>query len=155
MQDQLPGLRAQALHLDAAYRSLESARRMLTDAWIKCDCTLCVAERGQECPLFKLSAPLSVARQELWDAGANGIAGPDYYTIAIPFTAQHATEWHPTTDSGPFAVLTRGAFHTLSEARAWGIKYLNKLAPTAWTIRSVTFDHEAESDRFVDVEVHP
>lgn len=73
MQKQLPEARAQALHLDAAYRSLEAARRMLTDAWIACDCPLCVAERGQECPLFRLSAPLSVARQELWGAGVNGV----------------------------------------------------------------------------------
>jgi hypothetical protein len=41
-----------------------------------------------------------------------------YYTVLVPFS-ERPTQWHPTTSTGPFAVLTRGAFRTRAEAVAW------------------------------------
>jgi hypothetical protein len=42
-----------------------------------------------------------------------------YYGLFLSFTNTHATKWHPTTSTGPFAVLTRGAFDTEREALLW------------------------------------
>jgi hypothetical protein len=49
-----------------------------------------------------------------------------YYTVRIPYTLAGATEWHPTTSTGPFSVLTRGAFKTAKAARAWATKHLGR-----------------------------
>ena len=46
-----------------------------------------------------------------------------YYTVRIPFSNK-PTQWHPTTSSGPFSVLTRGAFKSVKEAEAWADKHL-------------------------------
>lgn len=44
-----------------------------------------------------------------------------YYTIVLYYLPphEHPTVWHPTTPTGPFAVLTRGAFLTEADAREW------------------------------------
>jgi hypothetical protein len=48
-----------------------------------------------------------------------------YYSVLIPYVPRlFATEWHPTSDSGPFAVLSRGCFGSESEAIEWGRKHL-------------------------------
>ena len=44
-----------------------------------------------------------------------------YFTILVPWVApEFRTEWHPTEKTGPFAVLSRGAFKTEDEAVRWG-----------------------------------
>lgn len=48
-----------------------------------------------------------------------------YYTCIVPYVGpEHATQWHPTTNVGPFATLSRGAFATESDAIAWGKAHL-------------------------------
>jgi hypothetical protein len=43
-----------------------------------------------------------------------------YWTIEIPYQAQFAAHpFMPRNSSGPFSVLTRGAFRTNAEAVAW------------------------------------
>jgi hypothetical protein len=51
-----------------------------------------------------------------------------YYTVVIPYTLQHRTEWHPTEGT----TLTRGAFDTHEEAMMWARTHLG---PTEWSIR--------------------
>ena len=46
-----------------------------------------------------------------------------YYTIRIPWSNK-PTQWHPTDKTGPFSVLTRGAFKTWEAAYAWAEKNL-------------------------------
>lgn len=46
-----------------------------------------------------------------------------YFTVLVPWSAT-PTEWHPTEDTGPFAVLTRGAFRNEDDARYWAITHL-------------------------------
>ena len=58
----------------------------------------------------------------------------DYFTIAIPYTPTGRTLWHPTEPSGPFAVQSRGAFATESEARDWAER---ELGDTTYAIRQV------------------
>lgn len=49
-----------------------------------------------------------------------------YYTVLIPYVApRFATPWHPTTNEGPFATLTRGAFPTQDAAIEWAQSRLN------------------------------
>lgn len=48
-----------------------------------------------------------------------------YYSLLIPFVASGATQWHPTEATGPFAVLSRGAFDTRELAKAWAHANLN------------------------------
>lgn len=49
-----------------------------------------------------------------------------YYTVCIPWVPYpHATEWHPTDPTGPFAVLTRGAFPTYDAAIDWARTHLD------------------------------
>lgn len=58
-----------------------------------------------------------------------------YWTIHIPWVPRKfSTQWHPTDESGPFAVLSRGAFLTRNEAIDWGL--LN-LAGCPYTIVKV------------------
>lgn len=47
----------------------------------------------------------------------------DYYTVRIPFS-ERPTMWHPTENTGPFAVLTRGAFRDENEAHEWAREHL-------------------------------
>lgn len=62
-----------------------------------------------------------------------------YFTVVIPHTLQHRTEWHPTEDHGPFKVLTRGAFDTHEEAMMWARTHLG---PTEWSIvRDASYLH--------------
>ncbi len=43
-----------------------------------------------------------------------------YWTVEIPYQAEHTSNpWMPTNSSGPFSVLTRGAFLTNKEAVDW------------------------------------
>lgn len=45
---------------------------------------------------------------------------PKMYTVVIPWVPlMQATIWHPTEQFGVWSVLTRGAFKTRAEARAW------------------------------------
>lgn len=46
-----------------------------------------------------------------------------YYTILIPWS-DTPTEWHPTEKTGPFAVLSRGAFWRETDAHAWAAEHL-------------------------------
>ena len=41
------------------------------------------------------------------------------FTVAIPYVAVGATEWHPTKSTGPFSVVSRGSFQTRRAARRW------------------------------------
>lgn len=56
----------------------------------------------------------------------------EYWTVVIPYTAHGATEWHPTEATGPFSKLSRGAFKTRTEARAWARRHLGR---TKFTLR--------------------
>ena len=71
-----------------------------------------------------------------------------YYTVRIPYVATGATEWHPTTDTGPFNQLTRGAHRSLEAARAWANEHL---AGHPYTVALVEYDPTAESDRVTTV----
>ena len=42
-----------------------------------------------------------------------------YHSVAIPYTAENPTHWHPTV---PGMTVTRGAFETKAEADAWASK---------------------------------
>ena len=46
-----------------------------------------------------------------------------YWTVRIPWS-DAPTGWHPTDRTGPFAVLTRGAFATKREAHEWARTHL-------------------------------
>lgn len=48
-----------------------------------------------------------------------------YYTVVVPWVGSGATQWHPTDKTGPFCILTRGAFETEAEAIDWGREHLN------------------------------
>jgi len=48
---------------------------------------------------------------------------PIYYSLSIPHSST-PTEWHPTEATGPFAVLSRGAFATEAEAHEWARTHL-------------------------------
>lgn len=41
-----------------------------------------------------------------------------YHSVLIPFS-DCPTRWHPTESTGPFKVLSRGAFATREDAHAW------------------------------------
>lgn len=64
------------------------------------------------------------------------LANLKYHNILIPFEPdpRKRTIWHPVTDSGPFAVLSRGAFDSETEAHEWAAKHLNG---TAYTVRLI------------------
>lgn len=49
-----------------------------------------------------------------------------YFTVVIPFEKDphKRTVWHPTDMTGPFAVLTRGAFTLARNAHAWALTHL-------------------------------
>ena len=49
---------------------------------------------------------------------ANLLATAAYYTVRIPY-AEYGTKWHPTDESGPYSVLTRGTFATTELAHDW------------------------------------
>ena len=42
-----------------------------------------------------------------------------YHSVVIPYVEKDATEWHPKDDSGPFSVISRGAFASEQEAHRW------------------------------------
>jgi hypothetical protein len=46
-----------------------------------------------------------------------------YYSVHIPFS-KTPTEWHPTSSTGPFAVLSRGKFSTVQQAHDWAQEHL-------------------------------
>lgn len=48
---------------------------------------------------------------------------PVYYSVHVPWSDK-PTQWHPTEKTGPFAVLTRGAFPTEELAHAWATENL-------------------------------
>lgn len=41
-----------------------------------------------------------------------------YHSVLIPYS-EDPSIWHPTESTGPFAVLTRGAFDTVTQAHEW------------------------------------
>lgn len=50
---------------------------------------------------------------------------PVYFTCVVPFVPlAFRTEWHPTTNTGPFRTLHRGAFASEAEAIEWGKAHL-------------------------------
>ena len=49
--------------------------------------------------------------------------GIDYYTVLIPWS-DTPTPWHPIEKTGPFAILSRGAFSKRSDAVAWADREL-------------------------------
>lgn len=50
-----------------------------------------------------------------------------YFTIVIAYQERFALDpWMPHDASGPFSTLSRGAFPTKSEARAWARTHLPK-----------------------------
>ena len=55
-----------------------------------------------------------------------------YYTVIV---GHGPTEWHATEKSGPFSKLSRGAFRSASEARAWARKHLGI---RGWKIKRIT-----------------
>ena len=51
-----------------------------------------------------------------------------YFSVLVPYVpAKFATKWHPTSETGPFSVLSRGAFKTFDEAVSWARKNLEGL----------------------------
>jgi len=44
-----------------------------------------------------------------------------HYTVVLRYvpSSQFPTVWHPTAPTGPFSVLTRGAFATEEDAHEW------------------------------------
>lgn len=55
----------------------------------------------------------------------------NYWTVKIGReTTRPHTKWHPTEESGPFSVLTRGAFGTRDEACQWASR---EIGPGNWT----------------------
>ncbi len=52
-----------------------------------------------------------------------------YWTIEIPYQAEHTSNpWMPRESSGPFSVLTRGAFSTNALAVEWATQNLPESA---------------------------
>lgn len=67
-----------------------------------------------------------------------------YYTLLVPFVPYKlATEWHPTEDTGPFKVLSRGNFKTVEDAIAWGKE---KLDGTPYSVHYVDEDGALHRD---------
>lgn len=54
-----------------------------------------------------------------------------YWTIRIgrETNGRSHTKWHPTEETGPFSVLTRGAFTTRDEACKWASR---EIGPGNW-----------------------
>lgn len=50
-------------------------------------------------------------------------ANRGYFTILLPWS-DLPTPWHPTERTGPFSVLSRGAFKTRRLAREWAREHL-------------------------------
>lgn len=59
-----------------------------------------------------------------------------YFTVEIPWEpdASKRTSWHPYQATGPFSVLTRGAFALAGEADQWARQNLGQ---TSYTIKLV------------------
>lgn len=55
-----------------------------------------------------------------------------YWTIKIGWQKWNATKWHPTEETGPFAVLVRGTFSTSTKAKTWAERELG--VGGNWTI---------------------
>lgn len=49
-----------------------------------------------------------------------------YYTILLPYTTTQATKWHPTKPTGPFSLLSRGAFPDMSAMMQWAAENLEQ-----------------------------
>lgn len=52
-----------------------------------------------------------------------------YYSVRIPWS-EGGTKWHPRYRDGLFSILTRGAFMTEIDARAWADSHLGGLPYT-------------------------
>lgn len=63
-------------------------------------------------------------------------APASYFTVVIPYepSVLKRTEWHPSTEKGPFSVLARGAFPTEALAHAWAKEHLGG---TAYSVRAI------------------
>lgn len=49
--------------------------------------------------------------------------GKYYYTVSIPYTS-YRNEWTPTTATGPFSDIQRGAFQRVEQAHEWADKHI-------------------------------
>lgn len=49
--------------------------------------------------------------------------GLTYFSVLVPFS-KHPTEWHPTSSTGPFKVLSRGFFRSQEAAIKWAVDHL-------------------------------
>lgn len=76
---------------------------------------------------FQVELYLLVQRFDVCTTGSTGekesrikyqLFETGYYTVLIPWS-DSPTKWHPTDRTGPFAVLSRGAFSCESEAHEW------------------------------------
>lgn len=66
----------------------------------------------------------------------NGETVEAYYTILVPYVGpKYKTPWHPDKPTGPFAVLSRGAFKTEEAAIEWAQTHLKG---TPYTLKLVT-----------------
>lgn len=69
---------------------------------------------------------------------------PAYYTVIVPYVApEFQTEWHPTENTGPFAILSRGAFKSEASAIAWARAHLNG---TPYSLKAFVNYTEVEKD---------
>jgi hypothetical protein len=73
-----------------------------------------------------------------------------YFTLLIPFS-EAPTEWHPTERTGPFCVLSRGAFATEAEATAWATE---KLAGQPYELKWVAGEDDAAPEDNEDPDDH-
>lgn len=68
-----------------------------------------------------------IEQKPLWMTG--------YYTLVVSWVpVAFQTEWHPDAETGPFSVISRGAFRTLEEALAWG---RDRLGGTPYTVKFI------------------
>jgi len=58
-----------------------------------------------------------------------------YFTVLVPWHPDTPTQWHPSEPTGPFSVLSRGAFNTEQLARAWADR---ELAGHPYTVKRYT-----------------
>jgi hypothetical protein len=62
-----------------------------------------------------------------------------YYTVLVPWSPR-PTAWHPTDKTGPFSVLSRGAFKTRREATIWARDHL---AGEPYKVKRISYEGES------------
>lgn len=65
---------------------------------------------------------VSLAKQELQKSCTEVYPVP-HYSVLLRYV-DNGTEWHPIEPTGPFAVLTRGAFKTQADAQVWANEHI-------------------------------